>query len=192
MTGAAKPSPDSNQQYVKDRDQLKRTINANSRKFVQEFTDLHRKILDRQSRFEACNSAASSRGVNSGRLSQEKYQACMKDNVAELSRLLSGMVRPLVDNRELLATDPISVAVPWNGEPFITVVIPEEQLKLHQQLEIEMVIHLTDNESKVVPEFAANPLEISPQVMRQSAVIESRRSDIGQGRLQAETVTLAF
>jgi len=54
------------------------------------------------------------------------------------------------------------------------------------------VIHLTDDESQVVPEFAANPYEIPVAVMRQSPVIASRRVDIGQGQLQAETVTLAL
>jgi len=178
---------------AQSREEIARIISRNSRRFVSELSGLHRRIQDRQSRFEACNAAASSRdGLAVSAVAAAKYDQCMKDNVAELSGLLAGMVQPLLDQRELVVTDAATISVPWYGEPFVTVVIPRHQLAVHTELEIELVIHLTDDESKVVPEFAANPYEIPVAVMRQSPVIVSRRVDIGQGELQAETLSLAL
>lgn len=121
-----------------------------------------------------------------------KYNQCIQAAAksAATKKLASAITR-LVDNKVHLRGTRLSFSVPYQGERFITLLIPEQDLIAQPGVSIEWVIHQAGYPDRVLPSFEENPYEISRQTMLSpsSPVFTSDRPDFG-GKYRAFTVDI--
>lgn len=141
-------------------------------------TDLERVCLDKERKKRP-------RSGSSG-VTFEQIRPCLQE---EGTKRLAAVVLAVADDRVDLRADQLVATAPWLGQQFVTIVIPEGDLKAHPRLEMEMTIHDSSNVDIVAPAFQDNPREISAKRMLSSKSYMSLEPEHG-GTYKAFTVAL--
>ena len=118
-------------------------------------------------------------------------QACRDTSQKLLSENLVKAIMALADERIELRSNRLSVSAPWSGQPYVTIVVPEEDVKNHPKLAMIYTIHVTGKVDHALPPFVGNPGEISVERMRESPPFESEVPDHG-GSYQIAPVVIHY